>query len=195
MRGIIRLSSLIAILLIADGSYAQVAAGNPGKAAILAGIDDIHTRMLQVNQAIWSYAEPGLEETQSSQELQDWLSESGFSVRAGVAGMPTAFVASYGEGEPVIAYLAEYDALLGVSQKALPYREVRDDPSIIAGHGCGHSVFGTGTTAAAIALAWPRSCVPPRMRSRPGSPSGPRPRRSSRTVAPGDALPNAWYPQ
>ena len=153
MRGIIRLSSLITILFIANGSYAQVVADNPGKAAILAGIDDIHTRMLRVNQAIWSYAEPGLEETQSSQELQDWLSESGFSVRAGVAGMPTAFVASYGEGEPVIAYLAEYDALLGVSQKALPHREVRDDPAIIAGHGCGHSVFGTGTTAAAIALA------------------------------------------
>ena len=153
MRGIKRLSSLIVILLIADGLHAQVAAESPGKAAVLAGIDDIHTRMLQVNQAIWSYAEPGLEEIQSSQELQDWLSESGFSVRAGVAGMPTAFVASYGEGEPVIAYLAEYDALLGVSQKALSHREVRDDPSIIAGHGCGHSVFGTGTTAAAIALA------------------------------------------
>jgi len=153
MRGIIRLSSLIAFLFMANGSYAQVAADNPDKAAILAGIDDIHTRMLQVNQAIWSYAEPGLEEKRSSQELQDWLSESGFSVRAGVAGMPTAFVASFGQGEPVIAYLAEYDALLGVSQKALPYRVARDDPSIIAGHGCGHSVFGTGTTAAAIALA------------------------------------------
>jgi aminobenzoyl-glutamate utilization protein B len=83
----------------------------------------------------------------------DWLAENGFSVRADVAGMPTAFVASYGEGKPVIAYLAEYDALIGVSQKAVPHREQRDDPSIIAGHGCGHSVFGTGTTAAAIALA------------------------------------------
>ena len=153
MRGIIRLCSLIAILFVADGSYAQVAADNSDKTVILARIDDIHARMLKVNQAIWGYAEPGLEETRSSQELQDWLSESGFSVSAGVAGMPTAFVASYGEGEPVIAYLAEYDALLGVSQKAVPYREVRDDASIIAGHGCGHSVFGTGTTAAAIALA------------------------------------------
>jgi aminobenzoyl-glutamate utilization protein B len=153
MRGITRLCSLIAILFTTVGSYAQADAEDPDKAAIFAGIDDIHARMLQVNQAIWTYAEPGLEETRSSQELQDWLSESGFSIRAGVAGMPTAFVASYGEGEPVIAYLAEYDALLGVSQKAVPYREVRDDPLIIAGHGCGHSVFGTGTTAAAIALA------------------------------------------
>lgn len=153
MHWVMRLCSLIAILFMADGLYAQAAAENPDKAAVFAGIDDIHPRMLQVNQAIWAYAEPGLEETRSSQELQDWLSESGFTIRAGVAGMPTAFVASYGEGEPVIAYLAEYDALLGVSQKAVPHREPRDDPSIIAGHGCGHSVFGTGTTAAAIALA------------------------------------------
>jgi aminobenzoyl-glutamate utilization protein B len=148
-----RLCSLIVFILMAQVSYAQSAAENTGKAAVFSGIDDIHPRMLQVNKAIWTYAEPGLEETKSARELQDWLAENEFTVRAGVAGMPTAFVASYGEGEPVIAYLAEYDALLGVSQKAVPRREPRDDPSIIAGHGCGHSVFGTGTTAAAIALA------------------------------------------
>ena len=145
-----RLCILLATFCMAGGTYAQ---SIDSKAVVLAGIDDIHSRMLDVNQAIWSYAEPGLEEIRSSKELQDWLSENGFSVRANVAGMPTAFVASYGEGEPVIAYLAEYDALIGVSQKAVPQREERDDPSIIAGHGCGHSVFGTGTTAAAIALA------------------------------------------
>jgi aminobenzoyl-glutamate utilization protein B len=66
--------------------------------------------------------------------------------------MPTAFVASYGSSKPVIAFLAEYDALMGLSQKTVPHREARDDPSITAGHGCGHSVFGTGTTAAAIAV-------------------------------------------
>ena len=141
---------LVAFLCTAEMTCAQMTAD---KATVLAAVDDFHPRMLVVNQAIWGYAEPGLEETRSSQELQDWLAENGFSVRANVAGMPTAFVASYGEGEPVIAYLAEYDALIGVSQKAVPRREQRDDPSIIAGHGCGHSVFGTGTTAAAIALA------------------------------------------
>ena len=138
--------SILLILLVNTG-YAE------DKAAVFEAIDDIHERMLKVNNAIWTYSEPGLEEHRSSQELQDWLSESGFSIEAGVAGMPTAFVASFGSGEPVIAYLAEFDALLGVSQKAVPFREPRDDPSIIAGHGCGHSVFGTGTTAAAIALA------------------------------------------
>jgi len=144
-----RINSSIAFLCLTVGAYAEVS----DKASVLAGVDDIHPRMLSVNQAIWSYAEPGLEETRSSKELADWLAESGFSVRTGVAGMPTAFVASYGNGKPVIAYLAEYDALIGVSQKAVPHPEQRDDPLIIAGHGCGHSVFGTGSTAAAIALA------------------------------------------
>jgi aminobenzoyl-glutamate utilization protein B len=130
-------------------SLLAAALGEP----IFDSIDEIRARMLEVNQAIWSYAEPGLEEHRSSKELQDWLSENGFSIRSGVSGMPTAFVASYGAGKPVIAYLAEYDALLGVSQKAVPRREARDDPSIVAGHGCGHSVFGTGTAAAAIALS------------------------------------------
>ncbi len=120
--------------------------------AVIDEVEQIKARMLQVNQAIWSYAEPGLEEHRSSRELRTWLEESGFSIRDGVAGMPTAFVASYGSGKPVIAFLAEYDALMGVSQKTVPYREARDDPAVEAGHGCGHSVFGTGTTGAAIAL-------------------------------------------
>jgi aminobenzoyl-glutamate utilization protein B len=130
-----------------------VAAAASLQDAVLARVDEIHPRMIEVNHAIWTYAEPGLEETRSSKELQDWLSANGFSIRAGVSGMPTAFVASYGEGKPVIAFLAEYDALMGVSQKAVPHREAREDPAIVAGHGCGHSVFGTGTTAAAIALS------------------------------------------
>jgi len=142
--------TFLAVLCISKGSLAQ---SGEGKAAVYSAIDDIRSRMVEVNQAIWSYAEPGLEEVRSAEELQDWLAESGFSVRANVAGMPTAFVASYGEGEPVIAYLAEYDALIGLSQKAVSHREQRDDPAVIAGHGCGHSLFGTGSTAAAIALA------------------------------------------
>lgn len=150
MHGNRRFLSSILGICAAAAAFAQA---NAGKDAVLAGIDDIHPRMLTVNKNIWSYAEPGLEEVRSSKELQTWLVENGFSVQSGIAGMPTAFVATYGEGEPVIAYLAEYDALLGVSQKAVPFREARDDPAIVAGHGCGHSVFGTGTTAAAIALA------------------------------------------
>jgi aminobenzoyl-glutamate utilization protein B len=122
------------------------------KQAVVGEVEQIRPRMITVNQAIWSYAEPGLEEVRSAKELEGWLEENGFTIRSGVAGMPTAFVASYGSSKPVIAFLAEYDALMGLSQKAVPRREPRDDPSIVTGHGCGHSVFGTGTTAAAIAV-------------------------------------------
>jgi aminobenzoyl-glutamate utilization protein B len=143
----------MALAIAAAAGFPAAAAEQPGKSAVLAEVDRLRPRTAQVNRAIWSYAEPGLEETRSSKELMDWLRENGFSVRADVAGMPTAFVASFGRGEPVIAYLAEYDALIGVSQKAVPRRVPRDDPAIVAGHGCGHSVYGTGSTAAAIALA------------------------------------------
>ena len=100
--------AFLAILSAPAVSFAQSA---NDKAAVFAAVDDIQSRMVEVNRAIWSYAELGLEEVRSSKELRDWLAANGFSVRAGVAGMPTAFVASYGEGQPVIAYLAEYDAL------------------------------------------------------------------------------------
>jgi len=115
-------------------------------------IEALAPRMNAVNRAIWSYAEPGLEEVRSSAELIGWLKEHGFTLREGVAGMPTAFVASYGAGKPVVAILAEYDALLGLSQEAVPRRQPRADPAVVAGHGCGHSIYGTGSTAAAIAV-------------------------------------------
>lgn len=153
MTRILQFGTLMAFAFAAAASCPTAAAESPGKAAVIAEVERLRPRAAQVNQAIWSYAEPGLEERRSSKELMDWLRENGFAVRADVAGMPTAFVASFGQGEPVIAYLAEYDALIGVSQKAVPRREPRDDPAIVAGHGCGHSVYGTGSTAAAIALA------------------------------------------
>lgn len=115
-------------------------------------VEELRPRMRAVNRAIWSYAEPGLEEVRSSAELIGWLKENGFAVRQGVAGMPTAFVASYGSGKPVVGILAEYDALLGLSQEAVPRPKPREDPLIVAGHGCGHSIYGTGSTAAAIAV-------------------------------------------
>lgn len=149
----LRFARRLALACLAAVACGQAAAESAGKAAVRAEVEQLRPRMSGVNQAIWSYAEPGLEERRSAKELMDWLRENDFAVRAGIAGMPTAFVASFGSGDPVIAYLAEYDALIGVSQKAVPRREPRDDPAIVAGHGCGHSVYGTGSTAAAIALA------------------------------------------
>ena len=99
---------------------------------------------------IWNYAEVGYKETQSSALLQSKLKAAGFTVRAGVAGEPTAFVASFRSGAgPVIGVLAEYDALPGLSQLAQP---TRAPGTGAAGHGCGHNLFGTASTYAAIAV-------------------------------------------
>jgi aminobenzoyl-glutamate utilization protein B len=121
-----------------------------GKGTALAWIDGNAETLKRVNRAIWTHAETGLEESQSAKELMDLLRANGFTIEAGVSGMPTAFVASYGMGRPIIGILAEYDALPGLSQDAVPERKERAGAT--AGHGCGHSVFGTASTAAAIAV-------------------------------------------
>ena len=104
----------------------------------------------QVNKKIWDYAEVGLQETRSSALLQKYLKENGFEVKAGVSSMPTAFVASYGRGKPVIGVLAEYDALPGMSQKVEGVR-VPLRPGA-AGHACGHSGLGSGALGAVLAI-------------------------------------------
>lgn len=105
-----------------------------------------------VNHRIWSHPEVGLQETMASADLMALLQREGFEIERGVAGMPTAFVASAGSGRPIIGFLAEYDALPGISQAAEPVRTPRvENPEFDAGHACGHSVYGTASTAAAIA--------------------------------------------
>lgn len=102
-----------------------------------------------IAQNIWQFAEMGYQEEKSSALLQNMLSEEGFSIKKGVAGIPTAFIAEYGSGSPIIAILGEYDALPGLSQKAIPRKESLGKA---AGHACGHHLFGTASTAAAIAV-------------------------------------------
>lgn len=104
----------------------------------------------KLQKTIWANPELGFLETNSSALLQKHLQENGFKVEAGVAGMPTAFVASYGSGSPVIAVLAEYDALPGLSQDTVPYRKPLIEGG--SGHGCGHNTFGVGAVAGAIAI-------------------------------------------
>ncbi len=99
---------------------------------------------------IWEWAEVGYQEEKSSALLQEELRAAGFELEAGVAGMPTAFVGSFGSGGPVLGILAEFDALPGISQAAVPER--RPVPEGAAGHACGHHLFGTGSVAAAIAV-------------------------------------------
>jgi len=98
---------------------------------------------------IWDYAEMGYQEEKSSELLQKTLSDAGFNIKKGVAGIPTAFIAEYGSGYPTIAFLGEYDALPGLSQKAIPEKQSAGKK---AGHACGHHFLGTASTAAAITV-------------------------------------------
>lgn len=98
---------------------------------------------------IWNYAEVGYQEVKSSALLQQQLQKEGFKVQAGVAEIPTAFVATFGEGKPVIGILGEFDALPGLSQDSIP---VKKGIGGIAGHACGHHLFGVASMASAIAV-------------------------------------------
>ena len=104
----------------------------------------------QIAFQIWDYAEVGYKEYKSSALLQSTLKENGFTVEAGVAGIPTAFVATFGTGKPVIGILAEYDALPGISQNNSPTRMPIENKS--SGHACGHHLFGTASVAAGISI-------------------------------------------
>ncbi len=115
--------------------------------AILKKLESNQEKYADIALKIWDLAEMGYLEKESSALLQKTLSDEGFSIKKGVAGIPTAFVAEYGSGYPVIAILGEYDALPGLSQQATPEKKTA---SKAAGHACGHHLFGTASTAAAI---------------------------------------------
>ena len=120
------------------------------RSALIGAVDANAAPISDTALQIWNYAEMGYLETKSSALLQTRLKAAGFTVKAGVAGEPTAFVASFRTGAgPVIGVLAEYDALPGLSQAASP---VRTPLGGDAGHGCGHNLFGTASTYAAIAV-------------------------------------------
>lgn len=102
-----------------------------------------------VARRIWGFAELGYQEAKSSALLQSELTAAGFEVTSGVAGIPTAFVASWGSGPPVVAFIGEFDALPGLSQDAVPERKPLAEGG--PGHGCGHHLLGTASAAAAIA--------------------------------------------
>jgi aminobenzoyl-glutamate utilization protein B len=120
------------------------------KLAVAASIDAQRAALVSLADQVWAFAETALRETRSAALLAAHAETQGFRVERGVAGMPTAFVASYGQGRPVIAVLGEYDALPGLSQKAVPERAaLRPDGP---GHGCGHNLFGAASLGAAVAV-------------------------------------------
>lgn len=116
----------------------------------LSYLDANEDKLTELAKHIWEHPELGLQETRSSQLLADALEKAGFSVDVGVGQMPTAFVASWGEGKPVIGILGEYDALPSLSQKVSATREPIEEGA--PGHGCGHNLLGVGSLGAALAV-------------------------------------------
>lgn len=120
------------------------------KKAVVQSVENHQAELIAISDSIWAMAETAFQETGSSDLLADYAEANGFEVERGVAGIPTAFVATYGSGSPVISVLGEYDALPGISQKAQPTKESLNAGA--AGHGCGHNLFGTASLASAIAI-------------------------------------------
>lgn len=144
--------SLAMTLAVAAPLHAQRAAGSasPAAARILSALDARAEHYAGVAKQIWGFAEVGYQEVKSSALLQQELQAAGFTLDVGVAGAPTAFTATFGSGKPVIGIVGEFDALPGLSQDATPTKKPLFEGA--AGHGCGHHLFGTASTATAIAV-------------------------------------------
>jgi aminobenzoyl-glutamate utilization protein B len=141
---------LAVVCAIATCLAARASVARADGRATDAYLDQTRDRWEKVAKQIWDTPELGLKETRSSAALIDLLGKEGFQITRGVGGEPTAFVATAGSGEPVVALLAEYDALPGLSQTAgQPKKQAVTDGA--AGHGCGHNLLGTASVAAAIA--------------------------------------------
>jgi aminobenzoyl-glutamate utilization protein B len=140
---------ILCCLAMINFSFSQTV-DDPKKNEILRIIDQKSQLLIEVSDKIWEHAEIALMEYESSKLLEEILEKEGFRVERDVADLPTAFVATFGSGSPVIGILAEYDALPGLSQDSTPYKKVLQEEG--SGHGCGHNLFGAGSLGAALAL-------------------------------------------
>lgn len=149
MKKILLTATVCAVSLVLHAQKSASATALLKQNAIV-NIDARYNDYKNIALQIWNYAEVGYKEQKSSALLQQTLQANGFAVQAGVAEIPTSFVASYGSGQPVIAILAEYDALPGLSQEAVPDKQ--PIKGVDAGHGCGHNLFGAASVAAGIEI-------------------------------------------
>ena len=143
-------SIVLSTLFLLSGLHLHAQSVSKIKKEIQASVEAQKEQMIATSDAIWEAAETSLEEFKSSQQLKDYARANGFTVTENVADIPTAFMASYGSGRPIIGILGEFDANAGISQKRQPTREARVEGG--AGHGCGHNLFGTASLGAAVAI-------------------------------------------
>jgi len=131
-------------------SFAQTNAPSPAKLAAVESIVNHRSELIDLADQVWAFAEIALREKRSAALLADFVESQGFRVERGVAEMPTAFVATYGSGRPIIGIMGEYDALPGISQKVQTTQEAYEEGA--PGHGCGHNLFGAASLGAALAV-------------------------------------------
>jgi aminobenzoyl-glutamate utilization protein B len=142
----IRLTTLLCILV----GIPRLLIAQQEKKIVIQSLDSKYDHYSKIAQSIWENPELGFLEVNSSALLQNELENAGFTISKGVAGIPTAFTATFGSGNPVLGILGEFDALPNMSQSAVPRLEVRVNGA--PGHACGHHLLGTGSMAAAIAI-------------------------------------------
>lgn len=144
------LSTLLLILILISAPVLKAQSIEQQKELAVQKAEALSGDINMVSTRLWDYSETALKEDRSAELLKNVLKEHGFTIESGVAGMPTAFTATYGSGKPVIGILAEYDALPGVGNAPVPYREPRED-GVSSGQGCGHNLFGSASVYGAIA--------------------------------------------
>lgn len=150
LKSILKLLKILPLLLSVVYMKAQPSINNVNKSNVINSIDGKYDELTKLSDKIWSYEEIAFRETQSSEALASYAEAQGFKVTRAVAEIPTAFVAEYGSGSPIIGILGEFDALPGLSQKTVPYKEPLNQGA--AGHGCGHNLFGVASLAAATTI-------------------------------------------
>jgi aminobenzoyl-glutamate utilization protein B len=147
-----RLLQACCVFILAVGPALLAQRGAPDdRASLIQSIEAKRESYATVAKQIWGFAEVGFQEQKSSALLQQQLRAAGFQVKAGVADIPTAFVATFGSGKPIIGIVGEFDALPGLSQEAQTAQRHAIEENA-PGHGCGHNLLGTGALAAAVAV-------------------------------------------
>lgn len=144
------MKNIITLLILACSLYANAQDISMAKAAIIESVEKHEKELIRISDEIWAAAETAFAEDKSSELLANYAEKNGFKITRGVADLPTAFIAEYGSGKPIIGVMGEFDALPGLSQKTVPNKDPLHDGA--AGHGCGHNMFGAGSLGAAIAV-------------------------------------------
>ena len=145
-----KIITILFALLMTTSAVAQQDITNENKKKVVESIENYSSDLTNLSDAIWEHAEIAFKEKESADALASFAEANGFTIERGVGEMPTAFVAEYGSGKPIIGIMGEFDALPGLSQETVPHKEPLVDGA--PGHGCGHNLFGVASLGAAVTI-------------------------------------------